>query len=505
VEGLPGLRDLYTYTPDRDGLVQAMQARRFAPAMRVELCAALRRGYQGCELHPAVQANLDALAQGNTLTVTTGHQLCLFTGPLYVPFKILNVVRLARELSTPDRNVVPVFWMATEDHDRAEIDHAWVGGQRMHWPGAVGGAVGRLPLTGISAVLDRLEPLLGPGAHAAELKQLLRSAYTEEHTLAQATRLFVNALFGRFGVVIVDGDDPSLKEAFAPVMREELLNEVTVRTVRYAEEKLGDRYPAQAHARDINLFYLHPGHRSRIEGDADLYRVLDAGPSFTLDALLAELAQHPERFSPNVLMRPLYQETILPNIGYVGGGGELAYWLQLRWLFQAFQLPMPALILRSSAAFLTAKEAQRWAGLGLGIGDLFGQRAELEARIARNKASFSTDISRERAAHADYFNALAERVRAIDPTLEASVRAKETFSRKGVDMIGAKLLRAAKRQQADALRQASDVLGAFFPDGLQERRDNFLPFYAAEGPAFFDRLLKSLDPLQAKFTVFEEG
>ena len=277
VEGRPELREFFAYIPDRTGLAAAMAERGYDPAMRATLSAVLQDQYKGLAVDQAVSANLDALRQEGTLTVTTGHQLCLFTGPLYVPFKILNTIRLARGLSTPERPVVPVFWMATEDHDRAEIDHTWIGGKKVQWPGEASGAVGRLDLDGIEAAVAEAESLLGPGPHADELRALLRSCYREEHTLAQATRLFVNALFGRFGLVILDADDARLKRAFAPIMQEELLNQVTERTVRYANEKLRTHYEPQAHARDINLFHLSSGHRSRIGLEGDNYRVLAFG------------------------------------------------------------------------------------------------------------------------------------------------------------------------------------------------------------------------------------
>ncbi len=505
LDGAPLLTDHSIFRPDQEGLGAAMSARRFDPGMRARLSSALERQYAGVAITPETRANLDALKREGTLTVTTGHQLCLFTGPLYLPFKILNVIRLARELTTADRAVVPIFWMASEDHDRAEIDHAWMNGKKITWPSEGGGAAGKAKLTGIGAVLTELDPLLGAGAHADELRAMVSACYREEHTLAQATRLFINALFGRFGLVILDGDDADLKRAFAPIMQEELLNEVVKRTVDYANQKLEEHYTVQAHARDINLFYLRDGARSRIVREDDRYRVLDVGPSFTLDELLAELQQHPERFSPNVLMRPLYQETILPNIAYVGGGGELAYWLQLRWLFQGMQLPMPALVLRTSATLLSAKDDARWKELGLEIGDLFADANELRARVATAQAGFSTDLSRERADLQEFFDRLGTRVRVVDPTLVGTVITSAQQAAKGLAHVEEKLVRAAKRQQETALQRIDSVLAHVFPEGmLHERRDNFMPWYCANGPTFFDELLAQLDPLDAQFSVLTD-
>lgn len=502
LDAVPGLREFYRWSADEDGLHAAAQARAFDAVTRRTLCDALDRQYAQMEMRPQVRANLALLRKPDTLTVTTGHQLCLFTGPLYLPFKILNVVRLAQQLSTAQRAVVPVFWMATEDHDRPEIDHTFIHGRKVIWPGTTAGAVGRLKLDGISAVLDEVDALLGPGSHADELRALLRRCYRPEHDLAQATRLFTDALFGHYGILILDGDDPGLKRVFAPLMREEMLNQVALRSVRYADEKLSVHWRTQAHARDMNLFHLRPGHRSRIELQGDRYHVLDGGPSFNLDELLAELEQHPENFSPNVLLRPVYQEAVLPNIAYVGGGGELAYWFQLKWLFQALQVPMPVLLLRTSAAFLRDKDLGRLKALGLTVADLFGPLEELRAQLATEQASFPTAITAEKEEAERFYAALAARVRAADPTLEGAAHAIAVRAMHGLDAMGNKLVRAAKREQEAPLEQLARMHEHLFPGGgLQERRENFMPWYVREGPAFFDRLLAELDPLDARFKV----
>ena len=163
------------------------------------------------------------------------------------------------------------------------------------------------------------------------------------------------------------------------------------------------------------------GHRARIEAEGDHYRVLDSGPSFTLDELLKELELHPENFSPNVLMRPLYQETVLPNIAYVGGGGEVAYWMQLKWLFQAVQLPMPVVLLRTSAAFIGPGEEKLLDQLGLTIADLFQPIGVLRDRVAHASSGINTKVDAEHAALGSFFTALRSRAAGIDPTLGASV------------------------------------------------------------------------------------
>ena len=504
VEGADVLKEFRVHGQGRDELLQAATDRSFDAEHRAVLCDALERGYAEVPVHEAVRANLDALRRPSTLTVTTGHQLCLFTGPLYVPFKLLNAIRLARELSTPQRTVVPVFWMATEDHDRAEIDHAWISGTKVQWPGEPSGATGSLPLNGIEAVLDEVDRLLGPGAYADELRAMLHDAYRPGHTLAQATRLFVNALFGRFGLVVLDASDRELKRLFTPVMREEFFNQIAQRSVTYANAKLEPHYSIQAFAREINLFHLRPDRRTRIELTGDGLRALEGGPEFTWAELETALGSQPEQFSPNVLLRPVYQETVLPNIAYIGGGGELAYWYQLRWLFQAVRVPMPALVLRTSAAFLSAKHERRWRDLALGPADLFLPLDELEARLAGERAGFNTRLDAETGSVRSAYAAIREHLTRADRSLEGAALAEEKRALNGLVRLEKKLMRAAKRKESDVLRQMNEVVRAVLPNGLQERRDNFMPWYAREGPGFFDRLLDVLDPLDPRFSLLIE-
>lgn len=500
------LSELYRFTPDLRGLREAAAQRTFPPADRAALCTAIAAQYAGTPMQSAVAESLAALRQHDALTVVAGHQLCLFGGPLYVPFKILNAVRLARTLTKElGRPVVPVFWMASEDHDRDEIDHTWFSGTKVHWPGKSGGAVGPMPLTDIGAVLAQAEELLGPGAHAAELRDLLYACYRPERTLLEATRQLMDALYGRFGVLLVDGDDPVLKRLFVRAMQQELLHEVGQRSVLYANEQLDGRYKLQAFAREINLFHLRPGHRSRIVQEDGQYRVLDGGPVWSAEEILAEVEARPEQFSPNVLMRPLYQETILPNIAYVGGGGELAYWLQLRWFFQGMSTAMPALFLRNSAAILSTKAVQRWKELGLDIEELFAPIDGLKATVAARNADFDTTLDQERRAMEAFYAELMNKAAAADATLRATVEARFKSAMKGLERVEKGLVRSAKRKDSAAMQRIDAVHAELFPaGGLQERRENILPLLAARGFGFLDELLELLDPLDPRFTLLED-
>lgn len=504
--GDPFLGSFRDYPPTWDGLKAASEAKRYSAANRSVLVSAIRRQYEGIALGEAVSASIEKLALTDALTITTGHQLCLFLGPLYVPFKLLNTIRLAREaeerLKVP---VIPVFWLASEDHDRAEVDHTWFGDRMLHWPGVAGGAVGRLPLDGIASVVEEACAALGAGIDADRVRGLLRECYRPDRTLVDATRRFAHALFGRYGLVVVDGDDRALKQLFAPIMREELLNHIAKRSVDYADERLSERYAPQAHARAINLFHLRPGHRSRIEEVDGGYQVLDGGPRFTADELLLDVELRPQDFSPNVLLRPLYQETILPNIAYIGGGGELAYWMQLKWLFQAVQLPMPLVLLRTSATLLTAKADRMRSGLGLSLEDLFAPVHELRTRLAHEGQGADAIISEEMAQVHRAMDEARRKAAAADVTLSASAEATRVRIQRALDGLQARIDRALRRKESTRLAQLDRVLNEILPgNGLQERRLSALPWIAALGNNVLDGWLVQLDPMDARFTVLSD-
>ncbi|MCB9169405.1 MAG: bacillithiol biosynthesis cysteine-adding enzyme BshC [Flavobacteriales bacterium] len=506
LSGDPAMAPFSTFPFSEVGIAAAVDARTFDPGVRTIVSRALEGQYAGPEMHPAVRASLDRFRDPRALTITTGHQLCLFGGPRYVLYKVLNAIRLARQFDRQDRPVVPVFWMASEDHDLPEVDHVFLRNERVHWTATAGGAVGRMPLVGIAGAVRKASDLLGMGPGADTLRVLLQEAYRPEHTLAQATRRFLHGLFGRLGLVVIDGDDPALKRLFAPVMREELLNQVVERTVRYADEKLPKGYGGQAHARPVNLFHLRPGHRSRVSVDDAGYHVLDGGPGFSSEELLAEVERAPQDFSPNVLLRPLYQETILPNVAYVGGGGEVAYWMQLRWTFQALQVPMPVVALRTSALLLEAEESAKLAQLGLHIEDLFMPVDQLGAEWARTHASVDTSLAAERERIGAVFQGIVARSAGVDPTLEASAKGEQARMNKRLDHLEERLLRAAKRREAVNIARLERIHALLFPGGgLRERREGLLTAVADHGVGLLDGLLDALDPLEKRFTVLSFG
>jgi bacillithiol biosynthesis cysteine-adding enzyme BshC len=287
-------------------------------------------------LSSLVRNNINLLIEENTFTITTGHQLNIFTGPLYFIFKIVTAINLANELKAayPEQNFVPVYWMATEDHDFAEINHTTVLGKKINWDLETTGPTGRINTESIFKTVKNYLSVLGLSENSEILSDIIENAYLKNQKLADATRYLVNSLFEDYGLVIIDADDPQLKKQFAPYIERDIIGRNSSKAINESSAALKQiGFNTQVNSRDINFFYMVDGFRERIVVENGKYNVLNSGISFNEDELRKEIEQHPFRFSPNVVMRPLYQEVILPNLAYIGGGAEVTYWLQLKKSF----------------------------------------------------------------------------------------------------------------------------------------------------------------------------
>ena len=460
----PELKAFYNNGPQISNFKEQIASKSTFPATnRAVLQTVLTEQYAaiGAEM-PAVD-----LRDENTFTVTTGHQLNSYTGPLYVIYKLVSTINLARKLQKayPAQRFVPVYWMATEDHDFEEINHFFAFGTKYEWNTSQKGAVGRFSLSDFPKIPFRNE--------------IFDKAYSEGQTLSEAVRIYVHALFGAEGLVCLDADDARLKSIFAPIMETDLKQQVHEPIVRATTEKLEALgYKTQVSARPVNLFELTENDRVRLEA-GDSVNITDA--------------------SPNVILRPLYQEVILPNLAYIGGPAEVAYWLQLKGIFDLHQVPFPILLPRNFAIVKTQKQAEKAEKLGLSLADLFKNELALRRDFVAGRTTHQLDTVGEAQALQPILAGLAERAKAIETTLEASVLAEQARWTKGLERLAKKLKRAEERNQGDEVRQVLALKEALFPAGeWQERHTNFLEF-ASDHPDFIQNLLQTFDPLNFEF------
>lgn len=473
------------------------RAEGFSKESRKALVQALEKQYTQLPPNTKRATQLKRLARPNSLTVTTGHQLNLFTGPLFFWYKIIEVICLTEQLNKEDKthDYIPVFWMASEDHDIEEINHFFLGEQKLRWDSPTSGPVGRMSTQKLKDVYDHLDHVWSDNTTAKELLDLFETAYLSKNNLAQATRVLVDRLFGHHGLLIVDGDDPMLKVQFIPHIKKELTKQLTYKNVTNADKQLSTaipNYKPQVTARAINLFYMQDDIRTRIVKNGSDYATVDNAFSWTEAQLLKEVEQQPNRFSPNALMRPLYQETVLPNVAYVGGGGELAYWVQLKSSFDAYDVPFPLLQLRKSLIILSEKQVNKCAKLSLPLADLFLPTASFINKRVRQISDIDIEFSPQRDLLRKQFVALKDLAKQTDQSFLGAVLAQESKQLKGLDKLEKRLLKAQRLKLKDQVMRMTELQRQLFPNEiLQERIAHFSAFVSDEGISVFGENLKS--------------
>lgn len=503
----PVLQPFFGHRPDWEGLESQIKSKA-AFAHRALLVRSLREQY-GEELlssSPEVAENISRLQDPQTFTVTTGHQLNIFTGPLYFIFKIVSTIRLAQDLKEqfPEYEFVPVYWMATEDHDFQEINHTKVFGKTISWQVPDTAATGRISTETITETVKEYCNTFGLSENASQLTELVHRAYLHSPNLADATRYFVNSLFKQYGLIVLDADQRSLKEIFSPVIQDDIINQHSYRTISTTSKALGDLgFSSQVHPREINFFYLTDQFRERIvQTDDGDYEVLHQPIRWNKAELIKEIQQHPERFSPNVVTRPLYQEMILPNLAYVGGGAEISYWLQLKACFDHYGQAFPVLIPRNSALITDDQTAGKVYRLDLTFKSIFKPADTLKNDFVKRQTKHRLNLQDERMELNAVFAKIKLRTHKIDPSLGPSTEAVKARLKKALNSLEKKLLKAEKRNHQEALIQIQRLKDKLFPGGaLQERTDNFAELYLKHGVDLIPELMKSFNPLDFKFTI----
>ncbi|WP_255067578.1 bacillithiol biosynthesis cysteine-adding enzyme BshC [Lacihabitans sp. LS3-19] len=482
------LKPFYTDFPDIEGFKNSISNRTFEN--REVLVQALKNQYNGLQNSP----DFDILLNDKTFTVTTGHQLNIFTGPLYVIYKIVSTINLAKKLkaSFPDYNFVPVYWMATEDHDFEEISYFNLFGQKHVWETEQKGGVGRMDPSGLLKIIEGLR----------DRPEVFEKAYSENATLGAAVRQYMHELFGSQGLFCIDGDDRLLKGLFSQAMQNDLFEhtaESAVVKISSDLEHLG--YKTQIHARNINFFYLENNLRERIEIHGDKFTVLNTDISFSKEELLEIIEKTPEKLSPNVVLRPLYQETILPNLAYLGGPSEVSYWLQLKGIFDDSLLPFPILLPRNLALAINEGTLKRMDKLGVKAVDLFLDEVSLKRNFVEKNSEHSLSLEKEIAAIESLFDDIAQKAIEVDATLKAVIESEKVKNSTALGHLEKRIKKAEEKKFETSLNQLQGLKDKLFPGGgLQERSENFLNFYLND-PEFIQKISSVFDPLDFNFNI----
>ena len=502
---IPELRPFYKYVPSFDSFAEVIADREKTNIDRDTLVAVLTSQYQGLSKAPLVEENIKALGKQNAFTVITAHQPSLFTGPLYYIYKIISVIHLCRKLKTqhPSYTFIPTFVTGGEDHDFEEVNYINLFGNKLTWENNHKGSVGMMSTKELAPTLARLKEILGNSEHAVEIYQIIEEAYTQNDLYSKATVQLVHELFKKYGLVVANMNHPKLKRLFIPQIKEEIFNQPSQALVQETANQLSKiNFKPQAYPREINFFYLRENLRERIVLEDGHYKVLNTNYAFTKAELEKEIEQHPEYFSPNVVMRPLYQEVVMPNLAYIGGGGELAYWLERKAQFAHFGVFYPMLIRRNSVMWLDKGTNKKVNKLGISVHDWFKDEDSLIRLFVETQSTEPLEIEEEKASIEKAFNQIIAKGKNLDPTLAKAMAAEKVKFMKALGQLEGRLLRTEKQKHEVALKQIKWVKEKLYPkNGLQERHDNFLGFYLKYGSDFFDCLLVHLNPLEKKMLV----
>lgn len=508
----PHLQNFYNYSPDEKGSSQALTNRPAYPVDRPLLTRTLHQQYEALgvpsnssEADQYVLKNIQALEEENTFTVVTGHQLTILGGPLFYFYKIAATIHLARSLSQshPDKKVVPVYWMATEDHDFEEIQSINLLGQTYTWEKDAHGPVGDLTPDGLPELVSSIQGSLKEQEELQPMADLWREAFSRFSTYGRACQYWLHQLFREYGLVILDPSEKAFKERMVEIFATDLKEQVHERLVSRQQEALAG-YDLPVNPRSINIFYSQPGIRERIVASNGGYELADHSRHFKHEELIDTLRQQPGLFSPNVVLRPLYQQLILPNISYIGGTNEIAYWLELKPLFDHHQVFYPQLLVRNSALWLGKGLQKKIRKFSLTYEDLFKSRDAITKTYLAREADTQPFDDRIAALQQEY-----ERLMSLCEDYDDEMKwpiinlAKE--HRKALDKLLKDTRKLVKSRNEKALQQIEKTLDKVFPEGIfQERYENFIPYYTKYGTQFFDQLVTDCNPFQQSLLIYEE-
>ncbi len=443
-------------------------------------------------------ASLDLLAKPETVAVVTGQQVGLFSGPAYTVYKALTAARLASELTGRGIPAVPVFWLATEDHDFAEVNHAWVFDAR-HQPvkleieGAAGTnqPVGEIRLT--SVPVDMLRAALRDFPYGSEIADRVAATYLPGRTLGQAFGALLRDLLGEFDILQIDPMSPGVRELAAPLVRKAIAQAPELKRLvkERNSELIAAGYHAQVHVDDDTSFFflLENGKRMTLRKHNGNYAAADA--SFSPEELM-ERATH---ISPNALLRPVVQDSILPTVAYIGGPAELAYLAQSAVLYRELLGRMPVPVHRSGFTVLDRRSRKLMDRYGLCLPDFFGGDAALRERMAKAlvPAGLTGVLEETRKSVGQTVQRLEEEVARLDPTLNTAVRKSYNKIAYQLSKIERKVGREMLARNERASHDAGSLEGLIYPDKhLQERYYSILPLLAKHGPELMGQLYQGI-------------
>jgi len=509
LKGSPKVKSFVSAYQNVDELADLIMKKESNYKMRSITFSVLKHQNEHLTLFEKQIENTELFSKETTFCITTAHQTSLFGGPLYFIQKAVSVIKACQiaKQAYPKYDFVPMFWLGSEDHDFEELNHILTKGKTIEWSDMQGGAFGRYKTDSLSKELEQLLNILDDSKDGQQLKNLFTEAYQEHATIAEATRYLLHQLLGAHGLLIIDGDDKVLKKEMIPIFKRELVNHFSSKACQQTIEEIESQYGStQAHVRPINLFYLTDNGRHRIVAQPYGFSIHGTKLQFSESALLQELEQHPEKFSPNVMLRPLMQEMCLPNLMYVGGGGESTYWFQLKQIFEEASVSFPMIALRDTAVYLSQKTQKRMLKSSIELQQLFQPRQTLIKQLIERDTKHSLNLTEAKESLQEVLAKMGESAEKIDFTLRASAKAEEQRILNAVTNLEKKMMRAEKKNHKQLLTWVNEVFDTVFPkNSLQERKENFSQYYLEYGDDWIDWMIENFNLFDQKVKVLIEN
>jgi len=484
--------------------VKSNMKRQYSSKNRAIVYKAFLNQYASFELTEKEALNIELFSKEGCFTITTGHQLVLVGGPMFFYTKIMDVIKLAKKISTPENPVLPVFWMASEDHDYEEISTINIFGKKITCSGDNKGPVGRISKNQFEGFFKDVNQLLGHGEEFYQIKKLINKAFDSGKNLSQITRVFVRELFKDDGLLILDADSPDLKTLFSEVAKKELFEEVTFRSSKKHLNRLKSEYKLQAKPREINLFYIENSVRKRLVKAEGGFSTSDKSIFWTHSEMKGLIADSPEKISPNVILRTVYQEILLPDLAYVGGAGEIAYWLELKPVFNAFQLDFPVPMVRNSYFVLKNKSYIWLIEKKIQFDSLFD---DIDLQVNKLTKELSTSIlslDKEVKFLEEFYYSIKLKGEKINPQLEKVVLGEEKRAYVALKNLERRFLNAEKKNHEQEILKLKIIFHKLFPNGIpSERVDSFIPLIAKDAIGFKEKIKASPSLFEQKIVFIE--
>ena len=482
--------------------------RSLSQVIRKDLVSVIKKQYQNTVFYKSdlqkVNKNISNLLLTDSQTVTTGHQLNILASPLFLIYKVVNIIALANKLSlTLNRSVIPIFWMASEDHDFKEIKSCNIFNKSYTWGANYKDqSVASMSTDGIKTILQEISSNTDDFPNKNELMDAFENIYSDNKNYTNAHRALLTFFFGKYGLLIFDSNDRLLKKHFVSNFKSEFSHQKASLSIKETNSELSKHYKVHLNPMDDNVFYLKKASRIKILRKKNIFKLSDGSKKWTQEELFIELDKYPERFSPNVVLRPLYQEKILPNIVYIGGPSEISYWIQLKKLFDLENQCFPILMLRNFVLNLSKKDVKLLKKYNIKYSELFlSKDLVLHNYMKKNAAvNFNLEIQKIDL----ILDSIINKSKKVNSGLTVHTEVVLKKIKKDLSRLDRKIINSQKDGHLIAFKKINNLFDDLYFNGkIQERSASYIPYYMKYGSSFFDVLIKKLNPLEKDYVILK--